>query len=174
MALASSPFGEKTPSRSFIDLYPQAAGLAARRNGDAAELEPLAEPPAALDRLPRDLDLDLIVQHARNQLDGGGRLLHGGDLLRDRAGRRRDVVTALYRTRRPDEHDRRHAVDRLNLLTRFLRIVEADGQEKPLLADLQRVLRQRRGGGERKRHYKPDQGAAIHVSFSTRQAVLGL
>src|SRR5258705_11296034 len=121
MASASSPSGEKTRSRSFIDLDPQAARLAASRYGDISELQPLAEPPSALDRLPRDLDLDLIVQHARNELDGGGRLLHGGDLLRDRAGRRRDVVTALYRTRRPDEHDRRHAVDRLQLLTRFLR-----------------------------------------------------
>src|SRR4051812_16967421 len=108
MAFASSPFGEKTPSRSFIDLYPQAARLAARRYGDAAELEPLAKLAAALHGLPRDLDLDLIVQHARNELDGGGRLLDGGDLLRDRAGRRRDVVATLYRTRRPDEHDRRH------------------------------------------------------------------
>jgi len=47
MAAARSPSGENTFSRLLIDLYPEAARLAASRYRYLAELEPFTEATAA-------------------------------------------------------------------------------------------------------------------------------
>src|SRR5258706_2035601 len=92
MASASAPSGENTRSRLLIDLYPQAARLAAGRHGYLPELEPFAEATAARRRLFSDLHADLVAQDTRRDLDGGGRTLHERHLLRDHPRRRRGVM----------------------------------------------------------------------------------
>src|SRR3954466_8454372 len=173
MASASAPACEKTLSRLLIDLDPKSARFAAGGQRHLPELEPFAQASAARRRLSCDLHADLVTQNVRRYFYGGARLLHYRHFLRDHARRGRDVMALADLSRLGQKNRRRHAVRALHALARFPGIVEANRQHQALVTDLQRVLRLRRSA-ERKRHYKADHGAAVHLSSSTRQAVLGL